>query len=131
MKLSAVEIRKWVQRISDEYMHYSKEDIDYAVAMGQFMDVWLLPNDEGIIAYSIMKDFDCKKKLVVILFYCKPECRGRHLFTMFHKLEEIAKQEGISKIVIGDSDSGYKEEKFNRMLEYFGYRHSGHCKEIR
>ena len=66
----------------------------------------------------------------VVLLYCKPEYRGRYLRYMFRRIEEIAKQEGAVKIFIGDSDSGYKEEKFNRVLSYFGYRVSGHVKEV-
>ena len=31
MKLSEAEIKKWAQIISDDYMHYSKEEEDYIV----------------------------------------------------------------------------------------------------
>lgn len=130
MKLSEAEVRKWVQRISDDYMHYSPEDIEYIVKYGCYLDAEVLPNDSGVFAYSVVKDFDCKKKMSVILFYCRPECRGQYLRYMFRRIEEIAKQEGAVKIFMGDSDSGYKENKFNRVLERFGYRSSGHCKEI-
>lgn len=130
MKLSVVEVRKWVQIISDDYMHYSPEDMEYVVRMGSFLDVEVLPEEAGIIGYTIIKDFDCKKKLSVVLLYCKPEYRGRYLRYMFRCIEEIAKQEGAVKIFIGDSDSGYKEEKFNRVLSYFGYKSGGHIKEV-
>lgn len=130
MKLSAVEVRKWVQRISDDYMHYSPEEIDWIVQTGQFIDGEVLPDDAGVIGYIVVKDFDCKKKLSVVLFYCRPEYRGKYLHYMFRRIEEIAKQEGAVKVYIGDSFSGYKEEKFNHVLEHFGYKMSGHVKEV-
>lgn len=130
MKLSAVEIRKWAQQISDDYMHYTPEEIDWAVKTGQYIDGEVLPDDAGIIGYMIVKDFNCKKKLSVVLLYCKPEYRGKYLRYMMRRIEEIAKQEGVSKVAIGSSISGYKEEKFNHMLEYFGYQSSGYIKEI-
>lgn len=130
MKLLEAEIRKWAQQISDDYMHYSAEDFEYVVKLSMFLDAELLPNDAGIIGYNIIKDFDCKKKMSVVLLYCKPEYRGRYLGYMFRRIEEIAKQEGAVKIFIGDSDSGYKEEKFNRVLSYFGYCLGGHVKEV-
>ena len=130
MKLLEKQIRKWVQQISDNYMHYSVEDFEYVVQMGSFLDVDVLPDEAGIIGYVIVKDFDCKKKLNVVLLYCKPEYRGKYLRYMMRRIDEIAKQEGVVKIYIGDSDSGYKEEKFNKMLSWFGYRSGGHVKEV-
>lgn len=130
MKMSAAEVRKWVQIISDDYMHYTPEEIDWAVKTGQYIDGEELPDGAGVIGYIVVKDFDCKKKLSVVLLYCKPEYRGKYLRYMMRRIEEIAKQEGASKIAIGSSISGYKEKKFDRMLEYFGYRHNGYIKEI-
>lgn len=111
-------------------MHYSLEDLEYVVTYAKYFDVDLLPEDAGLIAYTVYKDFDCKKKMTVLLLYCRPEYRGRYLRYMFRRIEEIAKQEGAVKILLGDSDSGYKEDKFNKVLEYFGYKSSGHYKEI-
>ena len=102
-------------------MHYSDEDFEDVVQCGKVLDVDLLPEDAGGIAYTIYKDFDCKKRMNVLLFYCRPEYRGRYLRYMFRRLEEIAKQEGVAEILIGASDTGYKEDKFNKMLNYFGY----------
>lgn len=130
MKLSAAEIRKWVQQISDDYMHYTPEEIDWVISTGQFIDVEMLPEGAGGIGYLIHKDFDCKKKLSVVILYCKPGYRGKYLRYMMRRIEEIAKQEGINRIAIGSSISGYKPEKFGRMLEYFGYRTNGYIKEI-
>lgn len=111
-------------------MHFSAEDIEYVVKFGQYLDVILLPDDAGVVGYTIVKDFDCKKKMSMVLFYCRPEKRGLYLRYMFRKIEEIAKQEGVTKVIIGNSVSGYKEEKFNRMLSYFGYKSGGYSKEI-
>ena len=130
MKLSEAEVRKWAKLISDDYMHYTPEGLEYAVRLGCGLDAIVLPEDAGVVGYVVVKDFDCKKKMSVILCYCKPEYRGKYLRFMFREIERTAKQEGAVKIFIGDSDSGYKEEKFNRMLSYFGYKTSGHVKEI-
>lgn len=130
MKMSVAGIRKWVQRISDDYMHYDAEEMERVIWMAQYLESEELPDDSGVIGYLVYKDFDCKKKLSVVLFYCRPEYRGRYLSYMFRRLEEIARQEGAVKIFIGDSFSGYKEEKFNHALERYGYRSSGHVKEV-
>ena len=130
MKMSEAEVRKWVQQISDEYMHYTPEEVEWVVQMGQFIDGEVLPNDAGVIGYIVMKDFDCKKKLSVVLLYCRPEYRGRYLRYMFRRIEEIAKQEGAVKIAVGASITGHKPERFSHMLEYFGYRNNGFIKEL-
>lgn len=130
MKLSEEAVRNWVNIISSDVGNLSEEDKEYVTKYGKYLDVEELPAQSGIIAYSIIKDFDCKKKMSVVILYCKPECRGKYLTYMFRRIEEIAKQESAVKVVIGDSVSGYKENKFNRMLEYYGYRACGHYKEI-
>lgn len=130
MKASAEEIRKWAQQISDDYMHFNEEDMQYVCDICKIADFEVLPDEAGVIGYLIHKDFDCKKKMSVVLLYCKPEYRGKYLRYMMRRVEEIAKQEGVKKISIGSSISGYKEERFNRMLKYFGYEHDGYRKEI-
>lgn len=130
MKLSEAEVRKWVQVISDDYMHYLPEDFEYVVRLGSVLEVDLLPDDAGLIGYVVVKDFDCKKKMNVVLLYCRPEKRGLYLRYMMRRIEEIAKQEGVVRVLIGDSTSGYKQDKFNNMLRYFGYKHSAYCKEF-
>lgn len=124
MKLSEAEVRKWVQVISDDYMHYSPEDLEYVVRYGQYLEGEVLPDDAGVIGYVVMKDFDCKKKMNVVLLYCRPEKRGLYLLHMMRRIEEIAKQENVVDIIIGASDSGYKEEMFNKVLKHFGYNKS-------
>lgn len=130
MKVSEAEIKKWAQQISDDYMHFNEEDLQYVCDICKIAEFDLLPGEAGVIGYIIHKDFDCKKKMSVVLLYCKPEYRGKYLRYMMRRVEEIAKQEGVKKISIGSSISGYKEERFNRMLEYFGYEHDGYRKEI-
>ena len=130
MKLSEAEIRNWVKIISDEYMHFDEAGIERAVSLGKLLEVDLLPEGAGGIGYHIYEDFDCKKRMGVVIFYCKPEQRGKYLVYMLHRIEEIAKQERVHKITIGSSISGYKEEKFGRMLKYFGFKDNGFIKEI-
>lgn len=130
MKLSEAELRKWAQAYNDDLMHFNEEDFEHVLSLGRICEVEVLPNDAGIIGYVIIKDFDCKKKLSVVILYCKPEYRGRYLRYMFRRIEEIAKQEGVNRISIGSSISGYKQEKFNRMLGYFGYTCDGYGKEV-
>lgn len=124
MKLSEAEVRKWVQQISDDYMHYDADEFEYIVKLGCILDIDLLPDGAGGIGYHVYKDFDCKKKMSVVLLYCRPEKRGQYLRYMFRRIEEIAKQEGASDIIIGASDSGYKELQFNRIVQHFGYKES-------
>lgn len=121
MRLSEAEVRKWVKLYSDEIMHFNEEDIEYVVRMGQYLDVILLPDNAGLVGYITYKDFDCKKKMNVVILYCRPEKRGLYIGYMFRKIEEVAKQEGVTDIILGASASGYKEEKFNKMLNRFGY----------
>ena len=130
MKASAVEIRKWVQLISNDYMHYSPEQFEHACAMASVFDFEVMPGDTGVIGWLTAQDFDCKKKLSVLLLYCRPEYRGRSFIPMLRRLEEIAKQEGAEEIIIGSSISGYKGDKFNKVLSRFGYYLSGYKKGL-
>lgn len=131
MKASEDQIRKWVQIIKNDLRLFDNEDdIFYIATICKYTEFDILPNDAGVIGYLIHKDFDCKKKMSVVLLYCKPEYRGKYLRYMMRRIEEIAKQEGANKISIGSSISGYKQEKFGRMLEYFCYRNNGYIKEI-
>lgn len=128
MKQSVAEIRKWVRLISDDYMHYTEEQFERVCAMASVFDFEIMPNEEGVIGWAVVLDFDCKKKLSVLLLYCKPEYRGLSFIPMLRRLEEIAKQEGVDEIIIGSSISGYKCDKFNKVLSRFGYSLSGYKK---
>lgn len=130
MKASVAEIRKWVQIISDDYMHYSPEQLEHACGMASVFDFEVMPNETGVIGWMCVKDFDCKKKLSVLLLYCRPEYRGKSFIPMLRRLEQIAKEEGAEEIIIGSSISGYKNEKFNNALSRLGYCSSGYKKRI-
>lgn len=130
MKQSVEEIRKWVQIISDDYMHYTPEQYERVCAMANTFDFEIMPNETGVIGWLVVEDFDCKKKMSVLLLYCKPEYRGRSFIPMLHHLEEIAKQEGVDEIIIGSSISGYKGDKFNSALSKFGYSAATYIKRI-
>lgn len=124
MKLSEAEVRKWVQIYSDDIMHFNEGDKEYVTRLACGLDAEILPEDSGVIGYYVYKDFDCKKKLNVVILYCRPEKRGQYIRYMFRRIEEIAKQEGASDIIIGASDSGYKEARFNKVVQSFGYKES-------
>lgn len=130
MKASAAEIRKWVQLISNDYMHYSPEQYEYVCDRAKYFEFEVMPGDTGVIGWITSKDFDCKKKLSVLLLYCRPEYRGRSFIPMLKRLEEIAKQEGAEEIIIGSSISGYKEDKYNKILGALGYAPISHAKRI-
>lgn len=130
MKQSVAEIKKWVQQISDDYMHYTPEQFEYVCSMASVFDFEIMPDESGVIGWASVQDFDCKKKMSVLLLYCKPEYRGRSFIPMLRRLEEIAKQEGVDEIIIGSSISGYKGDKFNKVLSRFGYHLSGYKKRI-
>lgn len=130
MTKSVEEVRKWVQIISDDYMHFTDEQKEYILGIADIFCYEVLPDDSGVIGWLPVTDFDCKKKLSVVLLYCRPEKRGRYLSYMFRRLDEIAKQEGAVEIYIGDSVSGYKSNKFNHILEYYGYVSCGHSKGV-
>lgn len=130
MKPSAEKIKKWVSVCCDDYAHLTEEEREHVSNMIAFADYEELPDDAGVFAWLISRDFDCKKKMLVLLLYCRPEKRGRYLRYMLRRLEEIARQEGATQIAIGRSVSGYKEEKFNCMLRYFGFTPCAYSKRI-
>jgi hypothetical protein len=98
--------------------------------MAGVFDFEVMSDDSGVIGWITTQDFDCKKKLSVLLLYCRPEYRGRSFIPMLRRLEEIAKQEGAEEIIIGSSISGYKGDKFNKVLSRFGYYLSGYKKGL-
>lgn len=130
MKRSAEEIKKWVRLISDDYMHFSPEQEEYVCSCASRFDFDIMPDGSGVVGYIIAKDFDCKTKMNVLLFYCRPESRGRSFIPMLRHCETVAKEHEVEEIIIGCSISGYKEEKFNRILERFGYSNCAYGKRI-
>lgn len=130
MKPSAEKIKKWVSICSDDYAHLDEDEREHVMNMCAFCDYEELPEDAGVFAWIISRDFDCKKKMLVLILYCRPEKRGRYLRYMLRRLEEIAKQEGATQIAIGRSVSGYKEERFNSMLQRFGFAPCAYSKGI-
>lgn len=121
MKPSAEVTRKWVDIYCDDCVPLTDIQREYVSQLCEFCDYEELPDDAGVMLWHLAKDFDCKKRMSVLILYCRPEKRGRYLRYMFRRLEEIAKQEGAVELAIGRSISGYKEEKFNRMLQRLGY----------
>lgn len=130
MKASAEAIRKWAKIYNDELHVYKPEHYEQVKKICSLLDYEELPDDSGVFAWLIAEDFDCKKRMNVVILYCRPEKRGRYLRYMFRRIEEIAKQEGCVDVIIGRSVSGYKEEKYIKALSYFGYTPSGYNKRI-
>lgn len=130
MKPSEATVKKWISVCSDDYAHLSAEERWHALRTFSMCDYEELPEDAGVFAWITARDFDCKKKMLVLILYCRPEKRGRYLHYMLRRLVEIAKQEGATQIAIGRSVSGYKEEKFNSMLQRFGFAPCAYSKRI-
>lgn len=123
MKLDDKTLRKWIEIISNDYMHWTerqKEEI--VLPMVRQCDFYIDPQERGCAGWLTFTEIDCKPRTELLVFYVKPEYRGSRLFIdMIHKLEQFAKDEGAIEIVVGGSCSGYKEEQFNRIFKHFGY----------
>lgn len=130
MKPSAEIIKKWVDIYCDDCLPLTQDQRGYISELCKVCEYEELPNDAGVFTWCVMKDFDCKKRMSVLILYCRPEKRGRYLRYMLRRLEEIAAQEGAVELAIGHSISGYKENKFDRMLQYFGYAPCAYSKRI-
>lgn len=130
MKMSAEAIRNWVDVISDDYMHWTDEQKDYVCRMCANINWEIWKENIGCIGWLTLLDLDCKIKCNVLLLYCKPEYRGAEFLSMVKRLEEIAKSEGAEKIIIGESMSGYKQEKFNSLFARLGYHNTGFTKDL-
>lgn len=123
-------IRKWLERISDDYMHFDTEGKENAYKYAQYCQIKEY-DDKGVMMWSTIRDIDNVIKTYVLLFYVRPEYRGGKLFlTMIKNLETIANIESAKEIIIGKSVSGFKEEKFNKIFTKFGYTHAGFIKKV-
>ena len=130
MKQSAEVIKKWVDIISDDYMHYTDEQKKYVCKLASVIDFEIIDNDIGVIGWATMRDFDCKIKTNVLILYCKPEYRGNKFIPMLRRLENIARSEGAEKIIIGNSISGYKSKIFDLIIKRNGYSNNGYLKGL-
>lgn len=123
-------IDKWLPIISDDYMHFTPDQFDYAKSFAMQCSVKEY-DERGVMMWATVKDIDSVMRTQVILFYVKPEYRGSNLFlTMIKNLETITMKEGSKEIIIGGSISGYKEEKFNKIFTKFGYTQTGFIKKV-
>lgn len=120
----------WLPIISNDYMHFDSAGLENA---RKFADVCQIQeyDDRGVMMWATIRDIDNVVKTNVVLFYIKPEYRGSTLFlTMIKNLETISIKDGAKEIFIGVSVSGYKEEKFNKIFQRFGYTPSGFKKKV-
>lgn len=123
-------IDKWLDRISDDYMHFDKGGKNNARLYANACQI-VEYEDKGVLMYAIFRDIDYKLKLNVVLFYIKPEYRGTNLFlTMIKNIETIAIKEHAKEIIIGASVSGFKEDSFYKALSRFGYKSAGFIKKV-
>jgi len=79
-------------------------------------------DNTGIFAYIITDDFLGGKCLSELMFYIRPEHRGRiRLVRKYLKIAEgIASDKNCATIKIG-ANIGYKDSKFINLLKRFGY----------
>lgn len=123
-------IDKWLPIISDDYMHFTPEQMRYAKAFSLNCSVKDY-EDKGVMMWATVRDIDSIMRTQVLLFYVKPEHRGSNIFlTMIKNIETMAKKEGAKEIIIGGSIAGYKEEKFNKIFTKFGYTQAGFIKKV-
>lgn len=115
-------IKFWLDKISDDYAHYSAEEKNFLLErICPMLKITEYGND-GIMAWLGVSDVDLAKRASLIVFYVVPEKRGGSLFLrMIKDFERQAKDDGATECIVGPSISGYKEEKFNRIFSKFGY----------
>ena len=123
-------IKRWVDIISDDYMHWTDEQKTYINKISKAVDWEIWKDDIGVLGWLTVMDFDCKLKTNVLLFYCKPEYRGAEIIPMIKRMEEIAKTEGAEKLIVGEAMSAFKEDKFNQIFPRLGYHNSGYVKDL-
>ena len=123
-------VDKWLPIISDDYMHFNEEAMEYAKKFALQCSIKDY-DDRGVMMWLTVKDIDSVMRTQVLLFYIKPEYRGSKLFlTMIKNLETMVMKEGSKAIIIGASISGYKEDKFNKIFTKFGYTQAGYIKKV-
>lgn len=123
-------IHKWLNRISEDYMHFDQAGYENAYKYAQQCTIKEY-KDKGVMIWFTFVDIDNIIKTSVPLFYVRPEYRGTKIFlTMIRDIERIGKEDGAKEILIGSSVSGYKEEKFNKIFSHFGYKQAGFIKKV-
>lgn len=123
-------IEKWLNRISDDYMHYDDQGKEIARRYAQQCEIKEY-EDKGVMMWATIIDIDAIKKTTVLLFYVRPKYRGSKIFLkMIKDIGNISVESGSKEILIGANISNYKEEKFNRVFSHFGYKASGFIKRI-
>lgn len=123
-------IDKWLPILNADYLHFDEDGLANARQYARFCSIKEY-EDKGIMMWATVRDIDNVVKTNSLLFYVKPEYRGSKIFlTMIKNLEKIAVKEGAKAVIIGNSVSGYKEEKFNKIFAKFGYLPNGFIKRL-
>ena len=120
--MDAERIKHWVDKISDDYGHFTDEQKDILLNIVCPQLNITEYGDDGVMAFNMVADVDFVPRASLVVFYIVPEKRGGKLFyKMIKDLEQQALNDGAVEVVIGNSISGYKENKFNSIFSRFGY----------
>lgn len=128
-------IRKWAEIAQADLGSFV--DVEHPIAYAKTLhDNGLLmyeelPDDAGVVAYIVVKDFCGNKQLQEVFMYIKPEHRGnpRNLLKLVKIMEDAAKENSCKSIAIG-SNIGYRDDKVLSLLSRFGYKTDTVKKEI-
>lgn len=119
--MDAERIKYWIDKISDDYGHWTDEQKDILLSFATGLNITEYGND-AVMGWNRVIDVDFLKRAALVVFYIVPEKRGGNLFCkMIKDLEQQALNDGADEVVIGNSISGYKENKFNSIFSRFGY----------
>lgn len=119
--MDAERIKYWIDKISDDYGHWTDEQKDILSSFATGLKITEY-GDNAVMGWNRVIDVDFLNRAALVVFYIVPEKRGGSLFyKMIKDLEQQALNDGAVEVVIGNSISGYKENKFNSIFSRFGY----------
>lgn len=115
-------LKYWIDKISDDYGHFTDEQKDILLNIVCPQLNITEYGDDGLMAFTMVADVDFVPRASLVVFYIVPEKRGGPLFfKMLKDFEVGGKLRGAELLCVGESISGYKAEKFNRIFQRFGY----------
>ena len=124
-------IEYWLTEVYNEF-----KTIDLKMAIEQAKNVsqvlcTLSLEDTGIFAYVLGPDMKGGIILAEVLFYIRPQYRGSiKLFKRYlDEIEKIAIEKKCVSVKIG-ANMGYKDPRFIRVLQRFGYQVDAVTKEL-
>lgn len=122
----------WLTEIYNELKTIDLEKAKSQVRLIKDMLEYFTIDDTGIFAYLIVPDMKGNLMLGEMLFYIRKEHRGSlKLFKRYlDEAERIAVEKKCVSVKIG-ANMGYKDQKFIRVLQMFGYEVDAVTKEIK